>query len=80
MVVNGPLLDVDRNTLYVKGAVPMDSVAQVNMHLPVPAVAVGQFSIHGATPVTTTLNEQLAVFPDPSVALQVTVVVPCAKA
>ena len=79
MLVYEPPLTVDRNTLYVMGAVPEQAV-QVNVTLPVPAVAVGQLGVAGAVAVTITLNEQLAVLPDASVAVQVTVVVPCAKA
>ena len=78
VVYEPPLLD-ERVTLYVMGAVP-ELAVQVNVTLPVPAVAFGLIGAHGAMAVTITLNEALAVLPDASVALQVTVVVPCAKA
>jgi hypothetical protein len=79
MFVYEPLLLVERVTLYVMGAVPVLAV-QVNMTWPVPAVAFGLHGAAGAVAVTITLNEALAVLPDPSVAVQVTAVVPCAKA
>jgi hypothetical protein len=58
----------------------MDSADQVTVTLPLPAVAVGLLTIHGATALLRiTLNEQFAVLPDVSVAVQVTVLVPYAK-
>jgi len=80
MLVYGPPLTVARSTLYVIGAVPEEQAVQVNVTLLVPAVAVGQAGVAGAVAVTITLNEALAVLPDASVAVQVTVLVPCAKA
>jgi hypothetical protein len=79
MLVYEPPLTVDRDTLYVMGAVPEQAV-QVKVTLLVPAVAVGQLGVAGAVAVTITLNEALAVLLDVSVAVQVTVLVPCAKA
>jgi hypothetical protein len=73
-----PLL-VERYTLYVIGAVPEEQAVQVSVTLPVPAVAFGLFTVPGTVAVTIILNEQLAVLPDASVAVQVTVLVPCAK-
>ena len=74
-----PPLLVERFTLYVMGALPEGAV-QVQITLPVPAVHFGELGQPGLVVVTITLNEQLAVLPDVSVAVQVTVLVPCAKA
>jgi hypothetical protein len=79
MVVQGPALYSDRLTLYVIGAEPVEAV-QVKVTLPVPAVAFGLDGAQGAMAVTITLNEQLAVLLDESVAVQVTVFVPRANA
>ena len=75
-----PPLTVERSTLYVIGALPEEQAVQVNVHLPVPAVHFGEPGQPGLVQVTITLNEALAVLPDASVAVQVTVLVPCAKA
>ena len=80
MVVYGPKMLVQRVTLYVMGVEP-ELAVQVNVTLPVPAVACGLPGAAGTVvAVTITLNEALAVLPDASVAVQVTVLVPCAKA
>jgi len=79
MLVYEPPLTVDRSTLYVMGAVPEEQAVQVKVTLLVPAVAVGQPTVPGAVTVTITLNELVAILPDASVAVQVTVFVPCAK-
>ena len=78
MVVYGPKLLVARCTLYLMES--PEQAVQVNAHLPVPAVHFGPPGVPGAVPATVTVNEQLAVLADASVAVQVTVVVPCAKA
>ena len=73
-----PRTFVERYTVYVMGAVP-ELAVQVNTTCLVPAVAFGLHGAAGAVAVTITLNEALAVLPDVSVAVQVTVLVPCAK-
>ena len=72
-------LDNERLTLYVIGA-EAERAGQVNVTMLVPAVAVGGPTVPGAVAVTITLNELVAVLPDASVAVQVTVLVPRAKA
>jgi hypothetical protein len=74
-----PRTFVERYTVYVMGAVP-ELAVQVNTTCLVPAVAFGLHGAPGAVAVTITWNEAPAVLPDASVAVQFTVVVPCAKA
>ena len=78
MLVYEPPLTVERSTLYVMGVAPVGAV-QVQIALPVPAVHFGELGQLGLVQLTITLNEQLAALPAPSVAVQVTVLVPCAK-
>ena len=80
MLVYEPPLTVDRSTVYVMGAVPEAGAVQAQTTLLVLAVHFGEVGQPGLVAVTITLKEQLAVLPDVSVAVQVTVLVPCAKA
>jgi hypothetical protein len=77
MAVYGPPLMVARFTLKMIGTEPV-LVFQLIVTLPVPTLADGSAGIDAAVRVTITLNEQFGeLLPLASVAVQVTMFVPC---